>query len=384
MAGVHLGGVGRTRPAMVIRIVVTGGALWLWSRGDASAGDMTYVVTSYLVLNGYLRDIGQYVHQFQRAVNEMEELVELHGEPLGVADRPDARPIPLPWRRDPVRGWWTSVMPGRTARSTSICPSPFRQASGSAWSAPRWSGKTSFVKLVQRLYDVDGGRGDDRRSGRGAGHAGIATAAGGDRPAGAGAVPPLAGRQYRLCRPGATQAEIKASGRLANAHDFIAALPKGYRTPVGERGVKLSGGERQRVAIARAFLADAPILNLDEATSSLDSEARPRSSRRWSGWMVGRTAIVNAHRLSTVRALDRILVFRGEAASSRMARMMPCSARTRANYRRLSSGRRENPARRSQSRCLIPGFDGASSPQSWKNALWDGSTWSARTTQSVR
>jgi ATP-binding cassette subfamily B protein len=112
-------------------------------------------------------------------------------------------------------------------------------------------------------------------------------------------------------RPGATQAQIEQAARLANAHDFIMALPKGYRTLVGERGVKLSGGERQRVAIARAFLADAPILILDEATSSLDSESEAAIQQAMERLMIGRTAIVIAHRLSTVRALDRILVFAG-------------------------------------------------------------------------
>ncbi|MDJ0278047.1 ATP-binding cassette domain-containing protein [Sphingomonas sp. 2R-10] len=110
-------------------------------------------------------------------------------------------------------------------------------------------------------------------------------------------------------RGDATQAEIEEAARLANAHDFIMGLPKGYRTPVGERGVKLSGGERQRVAIARAFLADAPILILDEATSSLDSESEGAIQQAMERLMVNRTAIVIAHRLSTVRALDRILVF---------------------------------------------------------------------------
>ena len=101
----------------------------------------------------------------------------------------------------------------------------------------------------------------------------------------------------------------RPSGR--GPHDFIAALPKGYDTLVGERGVKLSGGERQRVAIARAFLADAPILVLDEATSSLDVETEVQVQAATEELMAGRTTIVIAHRLSTIRSADRILVFEG-------------------------------------------------------------------------
>jgi ATP-binding cassette subfamily B protein len=110
-------------------------------------------------------------------------------------------------------------------------------------------------------------------------------------------------------RPDASQAEIEHAARLANAHEFIARLPRKYQTLVGERGVKLSGGERQRVALARAFLADAPILSLDEATSSLDSESEALIQDAMARLMAGRTSIVIAHRLSTVRAMDRILVF---------------------------------------------------------------------------
>jgi ATP-binding cassette, subfamily B, bacterial len=110
-------------------------------------------------------------------------------------------------------------------------------------------------------------------------------------------------------RPGASQAEIEQAARQASAHDFISRLPKGYGTLVGERGVKLSGGERQRVAIARAFLANAPILILDEATSSLDSESEQLIQKAMERLMVGRTTLVIAHRLSTVKSLDRLLVF---------------------------------------------------------------------------
>ncbi|MFN9925461.1 MAG: ATP-binding cassette domain-containing protein, partial [Phenylobacterium sp.] len=103
--------------------------------------------------------------------------------------------------------------------------------------------------------------------------------------------------------------EIALAAKRARADEFIARLPLGYGTLVGERGVKLSGGERQRVAIARAFLADAPILVLDEATSSLDVETERQVQAAMEELMVGRTTIVIAHRLSTIRGADRILVF---------------------------------------------------------------------------
>jgi ATP-binding cassette subfamily B protein len=165
------------------------------------------------------------------------------------------------------------------------------------------------VKLIQRLYDVTGGRitidGQD-----------IAMAPQANLRSQIAIVqqePVLFHRSLAeniaYGRPGARQAEIEAAARLANAHGFIERLPHGYATLVGERGVKLSGGERQRIALARAFLADAPVLILDEATSSLDSESEALIQEAMDRLMVGRTTIVIAHRLSTVRAMDRILVF---------------------------------------------------------------------------
>ena len=109
-------------------------------------------------------------------------------------------------------------------------------------------------------------------------------------------------------RPDATDEEIREAARLANALEFVDRLPKGLDTMVGERGVKLSGGQRQRVAIARAILADAPILVLDEATSALDSESEALVQGALENLMRDRTSIVVAHRLSTVAALDRIVV----------------------------------------------------------------------------
>ena len=109
-------------------------------------------------------------------------------------------------------------------------------------------------------------------------------------------------------RPDATMEEIREAARAANALEFIEALPQGFATITGERGIKLSGGQRQRIAIARAMLADCPILVLDEATSALDSESEAAVQEALARLMEGRTAIVVAHRLSTVASLDRIVV----------------------------------------------------------------------------
>jgi len=112
-------------------------------------------------------------------------------------------------------------------------------------------------------------------------------------------------------KPGATRAETERAARMAQAHEFIAALPGGYATQVGERGVKLSGGQRQRLAIARAFLKDPPILILDEATSDLDAESEFLVQQALSELMKGRTVLVIAHRLATVKNADRVVVIHG-------------------------------------------------------------------------
>ena len=112
-------------------------------------------------------------------------------------------------------------------------------------------------------------------------------------------------------RPGASEEEMIAAAQVANAHEFIQQLPNGYDTMIGERGVKLSGGQRQRIAIARAVLKDAPILILDEATSSVDAETEMLIQQALERLMVGRTTIVIAHRLSTIRSADTIVVLEG-------------------------------------------------------------------------
>jgi ATP-binding cassette subfamily B protein/subfamily B ATP-binding cassette protein MsbA len=112
-------------------------------------------------------------------------------------------------------------------------------------------------------------------------------------------------------RTGATEEEVVAAAKIANAHDFIMDLPDGYDTIIGERGVKLSGGQKQRLAIARAVLKDAPILILDEATSSVDTETEMLIQQALERLLVGRTTIIIAHRLSTIRSADAIVVLEG-------------------------------------------------------------------------
>ncbi len=112
----------------------------------------------------------------------------------------------------------------------------------------------------------------------------------------------------RLGRPEASDAEIERAARLAQAHDFIAALPKAYAEPCGERGARLSGGQRQRIAIARAFLRDAPVLVMDEAVSNLDTESEEALRRAMAQVRRGRTVLIIAHRPSTIRSADRVLM----------------------------------------------------------------------------
>ncbi|MBP2229008.1 ATP-binding cassette subfamily B protein [Azospirillum agricola] len=294
---------------LLIRTAVVATALWLWWRGQATPGDVAYVLTTYFVVHGYLRDIGMHINHLQRSINEMEELVAIHAEPLGVEDRPGA--VPLRITAGEVRFDRVTFRYGGHAtplyHDLSVT---IRAGERVGLVGPSGSGKTTFVKLIQRLYDVTGGQvridGQD-----------VAGATQHSLRSQIAIVPqePILfhrslAENIAYGRPGATLAEIERAARLANAHDFIVRLPKGYATLVGERGVKLSGGERQRVALARAFLADAPVLILDEATSSLDSESEALIQEAMERLMQGRTAIIIAHRLSTVRTLDRILVFK--------------------------------------------------------------------------
>ncbi len=292
-----------------LRATVLGGALLAFARGAAGAGEIAFVVSALGMLDGYLRQIGHHVRMLQKAVNDAEELVQL------MAVTPEREIARTPARALPPRAAalaFTHVDYGYDGAATPLFTDlhvaiPAGQKVGLVGRSG--SGKTTFVKLIQRLHEVTGGAIT-------LGGVDIAQVPLSDLRRQVALVPqePILfhrslAENIAYARPGATMADVREAARRAGAAEFIERLPKGYGTEVGERGVKLSGGERQRVAIARAFLSDAPLLVMDEATSSLDSEAEARVALAAERLMEGRTTLVIAHRLATVERMDRILVF---------------------------------------------------------------------------
>ena len=293
---------------VVLQAGLTGLLLRLWAQGQATAGDVAFAITSFMLMSGYLRNIGENIRMMQKGLDDTEDVARFAQTPPQVADVPDA------WRFRGQRGeiafdrvtfrYKSADVP--LYRDFSLLIAPGERV---ALVGPTGAGKSTFVKLVQRLYDLQEGRividGQD-----------IAQVSQNSLRRAIAVVPQDPALFHRTiaenisyARPDATDEEVVLAAKRARAHDFIARLPLGYGTLVGERGVKLSGGERQRVAIARAFLADAPIIVLDEATSSLDVETERQVQAAMEELMSGRTTIVIAHRLSTIRGADLILVF---------------------------------------------------------------------------
>jgi ATP-binding cassette, subfamily B, bacterial len=277
------------------------------ARGEARPGDVAFVIAANFQLGGNLRQMGDHIRMLQRAIAEFGDLVAFDRAPLGVADAAAAEPF-APRRGEIVFDAVGFAYPGSAplyeAFDLRIAPGERVGLVG-----PSGSGKSTFVKLIQRLYDVQDGviwiDGQD---------AALVEQASLRRAIAIVPQEPVLfhrslSENIAYGRREASPAQIKEAARRARAHDFIIRLPKAYDTLVGERGVKLSGGERQRVAIARAFLADAPIVIFDEATSSLDTIAEKGIQAAMAELMAGRTTILIAHRLSTVKHCDRILVF---------------------------------------------------------------------------
>jgi len=293
---------------VALQAAVLGLAVWLWTRGLATPGDIAYVLATYTVIQGYLRDIAVHIRNLQRSVNDMEDIALFARQPLGVEDRPGAK-LFRPGRGEIAFDRVTFRYRGQANPLYRDFSLTLRGGERVGLVGSSGSGKSTFVKLIQRLHDIDGG--EIRIDGQN-----VAALTQESLRQAISLVPqdPLLfhrslGENIAYGRPGASRDEIAAAATRAHAHDFIMALPQGYDTLVGERGVKLSGGERQRVALARAVLADARILIFDEATSSLDSISEALMQRALEDVIEDRTTIIVAHRLSTVQRVDRILVF---------------------------------------------------------------------------
>ncbi len=293
---------------IAMQAALLGTGLILWSRGGFSTGDVVSVIGFQGLLNAYLRDFGQHVRNVQKAVNEMEDVVGFDVRAPDIVEAPNARSLRVTAGEiifeDVSFTYPNSQRPLYEKLNLTIGAGERVGLVGASG-----AGKTTLVKLLQRYYDIDGGRilvdGQDIA---------LVTLASLRRAIGVVAQEPMLfhrplGENIAFGRPEANPSEIKQAARRAHADVFIDRLSGGYGTLVGERGVKLSGGERQRVAIARAILANSPILVLDEATSSLDSVSEYYIRAAIEELSHGRTTLVVAHRLSTVRRLDRILVF---------------------------------------------------------------------------
>jgi ATP-binding cassette, subfamily B, bacterial len=291
-----------------LQVGLLGLVLLEWKAGRASAGDATFALTSYFLIASYLRNLGETVQQIQRGFADIEDAVAYSLEAEDVAD---AKGAPA-FEKGAGEIVFDRVSFGYKGQDTSLYNDfslVIKPGETVALVGQTGSGKSTFVKLLQRLYDVNSGAiridGQDVRE-----------VTQSSLRASVALVPQDPALFHRTLRDNiayanhdATDAQVAAAAASASALAFIERLPKGFATPVGERGVKLSGGERQRVALARAFLADARILILDEATSSLDTQTERDVQDAMKRLAKDRTTILIAHRLSTVREADRILVF---------------------------------------------------------------------------
>jgi ATP-binding cassette subfamily B protein len=292
----------------VLQVGLLGLVLLEWGGGRASAGDAVFAITSFLLVSGYLRTLGENFQNLQKGIAEIEDVVAYANDRAGVVDASHAKDLQPGDGRIAFEGvtfaYKYASAPLYRDFSLEIAPGETVALVG-----PTGSGKSTFVKLVQRLYDVDAGAiSIDGQDVRAVTQASLRRAI--------ALVPQDPALFHRslfenigYAKPEAPLDQVIAAAKQARAHEFIERLPNGYDTAVGERGVKLSGGERQRVALARAFLADAPLLILDEATSSLDVETERQVQEAMADLKRGRTTIIIAHRLSTIREADRILVF---------------------------------------------------------------------------
>ena len=309
----------KARSVLVAFIIIATSAALLWGlyqgtqavmRGDISAGHLGQTVLYVIILASAAAVLGEVYGDLLRAAGATERLMELLETRSPVISPLNPAPAPILRAGSAIKfEAVTFHYPSRPAQaalshfSLSVAPGETVALVG-----PSGAGKSTVFQLLLRFYDPGSGRIELD---------GVATAemALQDLRQRIGIVPQdavifstSALENIRYGKPDATDEETRAAAQAAYAHEFISALPEGYDTFLGERGVRLSGGQRQRIAIARAMLKNAPLLLLDEATSALDAESERVVQAALESAMKGRTTLVIAHRLATVQQADRIVV----------------------------------------------------------------------------
>ncbi|MCV6595078.1 MAG: ABC transporter transmembrane domain-containing protein [Silicimonas sp.] len=301
---------------IVIALVFVGvvGVLWVGARdvrgGAMSVGELVQFVIYAVMVAGGVGALSEIWSELQRAAGATERLVELLTAEDAVQDPASSRDLPAratgAVRFDGVSFAYPARPEIAALDQVSLDVAPGETV---ALVGPSGAGKSTVIQLLLRFYDPETGaitidgvalpemaRADFRR------HIALV-------PQEPVIFATTARENIRFGRPGASDAEVEEAAKAAAAHGFLSALPDGYETYVGERGVMLSGGQKQRIAIARAILRDAPILLLDEATSALDAESERAVQQAVETLSRDRTTLVVAHRLATVKQADRILVF---------------------------------------------------------------------------
>jgi ATP-binding cassette subfamily B protein len=295
--------------AVLTALLTAGTVAWgimLWQQGRASVGDLVLLTAlAFTILHG-TRDLAVALVELTQHVARLREAIDTLLTPHELPDKPNATTMAsghgmvtfeavgfaYPGRAPVLAGFDLTIPSGQRVGLVGY--------SG--------AGKSTVLALLQRFYDVGGGRilidgVDIRDVTQESLRARMAIV-----PQDISLFHRTVLDNLRYAKPDATEAEVLAAAEMARCRDFIEALPEGFNTMVGDRGVKLSGGQRQRLAIARALLKDAPILLLDEATSALDTESEQAIQAALDRLMRGRTTIAIAHRLSTLQSFDRIIV----------------------------------------------------------------------------
>ncbi len=290
----------------VVEFVIFYFAIFYWQKGEITVGVFVLAQVYIIGLSEKLWNISKIMSDFYEGMADSREMVDILSQPYNIQDAPGSSALSVPAGAIAFRNVSFNFNETRTVLHDITMD--IRAGEKIALVGPSGAGKTTFIRLILRMYDPAKGAvyidGQD-----------IKTVTQESLHAQVSLVPqdPVLFHRtlmenIRYGRHDATDEEVMRAAKLAHCDEFIDQLPEKYETFVGERGIKLSGGERQRVAIARAILKNAPILILDEATSSLDSHSESLIQDALDTLMRGCTTIVIAHRLSTIRKMDRIVV----------------------------------------------------------------------------